>query len=47
MKMAIYKCFKCGKQVKEEYAKRKIRCPYCDSKILYKPRTISSKVKAI
>ena len=29
-----------------QYIKKKIRCPYCGSKIIYKPRIISSKVKA-
>lgn len=44
--MTLYKCFTCGKEIKEDYLKKKIRCPYCGSKILYKPRTVSSKVKA-
>jgi len=44
--MVMYKCFDCKKEVKDEYVKRKVRCPFCGSKILYKPRTISSKVKA-
>lgn len=45
--MTLYKCFNCEKEIKEDYVKKKIRCPYCGSKILYKPRTVSSKVKAI
>ncbi len=44
--MVLHKCFECDKEIKEEYIKKKIRCPYCGSKILYKPRVISSKVKA-
>lgn len=44
--MATYKCFNCEKIIKEEYIKKKIRCPYCGSKILFKPRTITKKVKA-
>jgi DNA-directed RNA polymerase subunit RPC12/RpoP len=44
--MATYKCFSCGKAIKPEYVKKKIRCPYCGYKILYKSRTISVKVKA-
>jgi len=44
--MVTYKCFNCEKVVKQEYLKKKIRCPYCGSKILFKPRTISSKVTA-
>jgi len=46
IKMVLHKCFECDKEIKEEYIKKKIRCPYCGSKILYKPRIISSKVKA-
>ena len=45
-KMVAYRCFDCRKEVKDEYVKRKVRCPFCGSKILYKTRTISSKVKA-
>jgi len=47
MKMVTHKCFVCDKIVKQDYTKKKIRCPYCGSKILYKPRIISRKVKAI
>jgi len=45
-KMVEYKCFNCGKNVSEDYIKRKVRCPYCGSKIIYKPRTTSTKVTA-
>jgi DNA-directed RNA polymerase subunit RPC12/RpoP len=45
--MTTYKCFDCNKVIKKEHIKKKIRCPYCGSKILFKPRIISSKVKAI
>jgi len=41
-----YKCFDCGHIVKVEYLKKKIRCPYCGSKILFKPRVTTTKVKA-
>ena len=44
--MVTHKCLDCGKVIKEEYIKKKVRCPYCGSKILYKPRVVSSKVKA-
>ncbi len=44
--MVVYKCFDCGKSIKRDYIKKKIRCPYCGSKILIKPRVIPSKVKA-
>jgi len=45
--MVNYKCFQCGKSVKPDYIKKRVRCPYCGSKILFKPRNISSTVKAI
>ena len=45
--MVVYKCFNCDKIVKDEYVKKRVRCPYCGSKILFKPRVTSSKVKAI
>ncbi len=45
--MPAYKCFNCNKIIKEEYVKKKVRCPYCGSKILYKPRTVATTVKAI
>ncbi len=45
-KMSEYKCFNCGKSVKPDYVKKKIRCPYCGYKILYKERSVSVKVKA-
>ena len=44
-KMVLHKCFECDREIKAEYIKKKIRCPYCGSKILYKPRVINSKVK--
>jgi len=45
-KMAEYKCFNCGKIVKSDIVKKRVRCLYCGSKILFKPRTFSVKVKA-
>jgi DNA-directed RNA polymerase subunit P len=45
--MVDYKCFGCGKKVSDTYVKKRIRCPYCGSKILFKPRTVSKKVKAV
>ncbi|MBS3137731.1 DNA-directed RNA polymerase subunit P [Candidatus Woesearchaeota archaeon] len=44
--MVEYKCFECGKNVSPDYLRKKVRCPYCGSKILYKPRTIITKIKA-
>ena len=44
--MVTHKCFNCEKVVKQDSTKKKIRCPYCGSKILYKPRVVNTKVKA-
>jgi len=44
--MAVYKCFDCGREIKSEYVKKKIRCPYCGSKIIFKPRTVQTVVEA-
>lgn len=45
--MVGYKCFGCGKDVKVEYARKKVRCPYCGSKILFKSRLMPTTVKAV
>jgi DNA-directed RNA polymerase subunit RPC12/RpoP len=45
--MVTVKCFKCGKVIKQEYIKKKIRCPYCGSKVLFKPRVVSTTVEAV
>tara|TARA_Y100000310_G_C20704099_1_gene833163 strand:+ start:19560 stop:19697 length:138 start_codon:yes stop_codon:yes gene_type:complete len=45
--MAEYKCFDCNKKVSKTYIRKRVRCPYCGSKILFKPRTITSSVEAI
>ncbi|MFT4313090.1 MAG: DNA-directed RNA polymerase subunit P [Candidatus Woesearchaeota archaeon] len=44
--MVEYKCFNCGKMVGQDYLRKKIRCPYCGSKILFKTRSTSTKVIA-
>ncbi len=44
--MATYKCLNCNKKVSQDYLRKKIRCPYCGAKILFKPRTVTTKVKA-
>ncbi|MFT4297785.1 MAG: DNA-directed RNA polymerase subunit P, partial [Candidatus Woesearchaeota archaeon] len=36
--MVKYKCFVCDKEVGVEYTRKRVRCPYCGSKILFKPR---------
>ena len=44
--MTLYKCFQCGKKIKEDYVKKKIRCLYCGSKLIFKPRSKAVDVKA-
>ena len=46
-KMVAYKCFNCGRDVKSEYVKKKVRCPYCGGKILNKQRTKTTIIKAV
>jgi len=45
--MVAYNCLECQKEVKHELVKKRVRCPFCGSKILYKPRTTSSIFEAI
>ncbi|MBD3355501.1 DNA-directed RNA polymerase subunit P [Candidatus Woesearchaeota archaeon] len=44
--MVNYKCFNCNKRVAAEYLRKRVRCPYCGSKMLFKSRTETTKVKA-
>ena len=44
--MAEYKCFNCNKKVAPDYLRKRIRCPYCGSKMLFKPRATLTTVKA-
>ncbi|MFO8016692.1 MAG: DNA-directed RNA polymerase subunit P [Candidatus Woesearchaeota archaeon] len=44
--MTEYKCFQCNKKVAPEYLRKKVRCPYCGSKTLYKPRLVTTNLKA-
>ena len=46
LKMAIYKCFDCRKEVSPDLLRKKVRCPYCGGKILFKPRMQLTKIKA-
>jgi len=34
--MANYKCLECGKDIDEKYITKKIRCPYCGSRMIIK-----------
>jgi DNA-directed RNA polymerase subunit RPC12/RpoP len=44
--MVNYKCFFCNKNVSVEYLRKRVRCPYCGSKMLFKPRAVATKIKA-
>jgi DNA-directed RNA polymerase subunit RPC12/RpoP len=44
--MVEYKCFDCGKTVSDDYIRKRVRCPYCGSKMLYKTRGTVTKIKA-
>ncbi|MBD3313352.1 DNA-directed RNA polymerase subunit P [Candidatus Woesearchaeota archaeon] len=44
--MVEYKCFHCDKNVSPDYLRKKVRCPYCGSRIIYKPRGAKTDVKA-
>ncbi|MBW2987003.1 DNA-directed RNA polymerase subunit P [Candidatus Woesearchaeota archaeon] len=44
--MTKYKCFECGKEINEDYLRKKIRCPYCGGRILFKPRVVTTRIKA-
>ncbi len=44
--MVEYRCFDCNKKVSQDYLRKKVRCPYCGSKILFKPRNVTTTVKA-
>ncbi len=45
--MVNYMCMDCQKEIKHELVKKHVRCPYCGSKILFKPRVTTSVVEAI
>ena len=44
--MAEYKCFFCNKNITTENLKRRVRCIYCGSKMIYKARSREAVVKA-
>ncbi len=43
----VYKCFNCGKEVNPTYLRKKIRCPYCGGKIIFKVREVTTTVEAV
>ena len=45
-KMA-YRCFFCNKEIDPKYIKKKVQCPYCGSRIIYKERDTPLTLKAI
>lgn len=44
--MVYYKCLECKKKVGEEFLRKKVRCPYCGSKMIHKPRTQPMTIQA-
>lgn len=44
--MVTYTCMDCSKNVGDEFIRKRVRCPYCGGKMLYKttdqPRVIKS-----
>jgi DNA-directed RNA polymerase subunit RPC12/RpoP len=42
----MYKCFSCNKELKDENIKKRVRCVYCGSKIVFKARTSTVTVLA-
>ncbi|MBS3107356.1 DNA-directed RNA polymerase subunit P [Candidatus Woesearchaeota archaeon] len=45
--MVAYKCFRCSKEITKDLLGKRIRCPFCGSKIFYKVKTVSTKLKAL
>lgn len=45
--MSEYVCFNCGKTLTNEHIKKRVRCPYCGAKIMFKKRSISTIVDAV
>ena len=45
--MVNYLCLECQKEIPHDTVKKRIRCPFCGSKILYKPRVTSSTIDAV
>lgn len=45
--MVKYTCFLCSKKISEDMMGKRVRCPYCGSKVLYKSRSKITKVRAV
>jgi len=45
-RMVLYKCFVCDKEIEDTSLRKRVRCMYCGSKLLFKPRTTTTIVKA-
>lgn len=45
--MVKYTCFLCSKKISQDMMGKRVRCPYCGSKIVYKSRSVTTKVKAV
>mgnify|MGYP002628905444 CR=1 FL=1 len=41
-----YKCFSCNKSISDSQIKKRVRCLYCGSKIIFKERSVATKVQA-
>jgi DNA-directed RNA polymerase subunit RPC12/RpoP len=44
--MSEYRCFFCKKAISADNIKRRVRCIYCGSKIIFKSRSTNTKIKA-
>lgn len=44
--MAEYRCFSCDKIIADNHIRKKVRCIYCGSKVIFKPRTKPATVLA-
>ncbi len=42
----MYKCFSCRRELKPDQIKKRVRCIYCGSRIVFKSRTNVTKVIA-
>lgn len=42
----MYNCFSCNREIKPDQLRKRVRCIYCGSKIIYKGRTNVVKIQA-